>query len=363
MPRRDVRRALKWLLGGSLFIAASGVAALIVPPPVAVTRQFAIWWAPWLLTDYMEVPRGARDYLVNATRKLGSTYVQYGIASAFRTRHAPPRSASDVDRLVTYLVPLREVLLNQSEVPHAPANWSTLVSGLGFCDQMNAMAANVLAGAFPQAQIVALADTATPAQHTVGRVWSRERRAWLYFDIWAGIVVFHFDTTGVPRFLVRRPGHPSSLPPGLAPILEREYSLAQSGRPFNEYPRSFGRYLFNKLRRDALTLRLLSAEPSGVSSVITGEPSPNYTLRASPGLRRAYLRARLDHVLGDVQEAKSAFIRLQRIAGAEHSALRRAAALFAQRIEAAERGQAEAALLFLNVGPFAPRQSARSLVR
>ncbi|MDP9348985.1 MAG: hypothetical protein M3P24_07580, partial [Gemmatimonadota bacterium] len=93
-------------------------------------------------------------------RKLLAAYVQHSLARHYRRLLVVPEGVTDVERLLAVLHPVRSALLTQMEIPHSPAGWQVFLAGVGYCDQVNGVAAEILASDFPAAQIFALIDPA-----------------------------------------------------------------------------------------------------------------------------------------------------------------------------------------------------------
>lgn len=108
---------------------------------------------------------------------------------------------------------------------------------------------------FDRAQIVALIDSAAGTGHTIGRVWSKREREWLYFDVWGPVTVFRLDSAGRPSMIVSRNMYPGAVDPVELAGLSRMYDFTAQGRVFNEYPSTLAAFFANRLGR-ARTARL-----------------------------------------------------------------------------------------------------------
>lgn len=308
-----------------LFVAAcvaiGGAIAFVgfVPLPLGLTRLLTLSTSDWILTDYVRAVKGPQTLLSNTFRKLLATYVQYNVVAGFRRTHEPRQELGDVERLVAFLVPLRRTMLNQVDVAHSPASWPTIVSGMGWCDQLNGMAANVLSRDFDHAQLIGLINTQNGDRHTIGRVWSKQRREWLYFDVWGSVVVFRLNDRQEPEVLKRVDPFQGSFPPHPAATVDAMYAFTAQGTVFNEYAPSFGGYLLAKVS-SALHRRSLSAvEPSGVTGATLVSPNapyagPDDTSMAAEG-RRLYIAARMDHLFGETAKARREYLAAARSGG------------------------------------------------
>lgn len=299
-----------------LYAIGLSIAALylvgVAHPPLRVTRALIRWNGPWMIQDFARGGKGAPSRLVIAARKLSAIYVQYQLAAAVQSRHHV--EGNDVERLVAQLRPLHAALLNQREVAHAPANWSTFLTGLGYCDQVNGVAANVLANEFDHSQLIAISDTLPEiAGHVIGRVWSKDRGDWLYYDVWNGLMVFAAHGGSPIAILAREPPSPDVMAPSEQLAIQRFYDLTALGWVMNEYPQSYGAYLFSKVRRDVRQRRVQSLAPTrsaGGGAVAPHKPLEDARSGDDRSFRVGYVEARLQQLLGDGAVARAAFSRL-----------------------------------------------------
>jgi hypothetical protein len=150
---------------------------LFVPPPRPVVRGLVNAFPTAVLTG--------SDADTGATRVFKRSlhlYVKSALA-AYVAEHLDVGGERDVAALLRVVEGVRAIMLNQIQVPHSAKAWSSIVSGLGYCDQINGAVAHVASHRFRRAQLYALYDAARKSSpHTIGRVWSDERRDWLYFD-------------------------------------------------------------------------------------------------------------------------------------------------------------------------------------
>jgi hypothetical protein len=326
-------RAARVLVAAMAIGLLTIVVVLYASPPTFVVRWVALSNADWLLSDYMEPARNRLSIVRNAARKITALYVQYGMAATFRDHHPISNVGDDADRIAGQLVALRRVMLNQSELPHRPGQWSPILSGVGYCDQMNAVAANVLGGEFEHAEIVGLANPVTKDEHTIGRVWSDRRAEWLYFDLWGDVAVFRLRGDGTPEMLASYQC-PTTVDSATRATVAGEYAFAAKGVPFNEYPETLGGFLIGRAKR-ALSRRTLdsfapiaAARALSVSGPTTSpQTSPSYT---PPAIRRAFADAQFALVAGRDQDAAKEFRSIA--AGDSLSVLGRASLMLADRV-------------------------------
>lgn len=292
-------------------VVAAALLLVAALPPVSG----AVLWRLALLADgWMEPlhgrPLAGRSALDRVTRKTLGTAEQYRLVASLRAAHPAAPALDDVARMVHYLVPLRRTVIAQWQVPHTPPSVAMALAGLGWCDQLNGLAAMTLAPDFGTVQIVGVIDPA--GAHSFGRVWSARRGAWLYFDVWGDeVTVFALDAARRPAYLARVPASLGMrLPPTTQPVLDRIYD--QAGRAFvhNAYPASFAGYMALKWR-SALrqtfgggeTAAPVSGDAVEVAAVRRAEAPP--PPRADSGDVREYLLARRSHFAGDTAAARA----------------------------------------------------------
>lgn len=321
-----LRRA--WLPGA----AALGLAAMLlfVPLPRAATRWLALTNASWLLTRYT----GNESRAVEAGRRLMGIWVQQSLVAHMHRAQQIPAGGDDAWRVAARVLAANRVVASQVALPHWPVNSPTIVSGLGWCDGVNGVAANLLSWDFGRAQIVGVADPVTGAGHSFGRVWSAQYRDWLYFDIWSDEVVVFRSRPGRPaEYLVR------DLPFGRhdrdaaeRAKLARIYDAAHGGWAHNEIRPTLGGYLALKLRQ---TLERRGHTPAAAPPATPVEQPPAPQEFNSPNTSPAnetYLAARIDHVLGDTAAARRGYAEVVRREGGPRTTFGRAAELFSGRL-------------------------------
>lgn len=257
----------------ALLLVAAGITALFVPPPRPVLRWLVVSSAPILLDDYAAAPDGR---LVGAAKKVIRLYTNVAVAAHVADRAIDER-ASDEEILKRLLIEARMLVLTPrppGQIRYPTASWPALFSGLGYCDQVNALVCRMAAHHFPKAELVALYDPAThTSPHTIGRVWSEERGEWIYFDAtYAEAVLFTRDEAGERRSL------PS---PEIALMRERPdapkgiYDL--TGWTMSAFSSTFGMYVVDRL------VDRLSKDVGGADEdVAVAESTPATTAEQSP---------------------------------------------------------------------------------
>jgi len=297
-----VKRWRRWIGIAVPFTATAGW-LLFVTPPRQVLTGLVNHFPTAVLSGSEADTRVTRVFKRSLQLYIGSALASY---LAARIEAA---GESDEAILLRIMERVREVVLNQRQVPHAARTWSSLVSGLGYCDQINGEAAHVASHHFPRAQIYALYDAVRQSSpHSIGRVWSDTRRDWLYFDASADKpVIFSKDGDGVPAFVAMR-GHATA---SRGRVAEDVYSLP--GWVMNEYRPSVAGQIAVALSAgffhpgtpavDAGNRDGGAKSPPPAMSGPT--PSPQPADPAPPAFddsvferaARAYAAARLDHLL------------------------------------------------------------------
>lgn len=240
------RRRLRWGLVWASVLLAAGAVLSFVPPPRFVLRSIVERSSGWLMAG----DGGRLEGLVRA-------YVYTGLAAHIA---APilEEPGQDEEILFRMMAEVRRAMISASrKTTYSPAHWPALIAGVGYCDQINGAVCSVAARHFPKTELIGLYDPATlQSPHTIGRVWSKRRGEWLYFDaFYREPVIFTRDAGGQPRF-IRLPESTSTVsrrevaPPGI-------YEL--DGWTFAEFPSTFGMYAFNRVR--ARFVRVPTVEP------------------------------------------------------------------------------------------------------
>lgn len=225
----------------SLVVATilAGVGALFVAMPLPVLRTMSRLAAPAIMQGNSTTEGGAKM----AAARLVGAYVNTSLAAHIADR-VTAGAGSDEEALFRIVSTVRDHVLNQSQFDHIPRAWPVLVSGVGYCDQINGAVAIIAARRFAQAQLYAAYDRklmTTP--HTVGRVWSLQRGDWLYFDAFYDVpLIFTKAADGTPQFLkggaakpVARRGTP------------RYSAYALPGWVIAEFKPTFAAYLWNRV--------------------------------------------------------------------------------------------------------------------
>jgi hypothetical protein len=313
MTSARTRRIARFSLAGVLatvLAAGLAVALLSITPPRPVARRILLTISDRVLFAPDETQRARY-----AVHKVLGMYLEYMIAGKMaRTAAARSDLHDDVARIAYVLSRANVRMISADEIPHSSQDWPVLVAGVGYCDQVNAAVCRILAHSFPRAQLFALHDPATGASpHTIGRVWSNERKEWLYFDAFYAQVVFRRTAGGGIEILSNVDNGPN------AEVLSY-YRLG--GWVMSEYPSTFPAFLANsicKRRRSAPTpeeqppqtasapaLPVTPAPTTPVQPVnVVSLPVPDEA--ASRRVAQTYVRARADDLFGDPNDAKKGY--------------------------------------------------------
>lgn len=267
---------------------------LFVPPPRLITRGLAAMSSSRLMNG-PEVVDGRIS--ANVTRVLGA-YIQMSLAHEI-SDDIVARTGKDEYVLHQMMLVVRDKVLNQIQFDHIPRSWPVLVTGAGYCDQINGAVAMIAAQHFPSSQIYSLYDpTHKTTPHTIGRVWSPQRNEWLYFDaFFSRPIIFTKDRAGRPHFLPL----PASrvIPSRGEPQLEL---FALNGWVLTSFKKGFVPYLLSRASV-AQTAPPEKAAPA-LDSYYTAPPAPvpvstRVSDPAFDKLSRKFVLTRIDDLLGE----------------------------------------------------------------
>jgi hypothetical protein len=309
-------RRLKVIAALGILALMAGAFVLFVTPPPMLIKQVAISSSAWLMAG--SVPSDGPVTRL-AKRFLGA-YIQTSIAGNL-VKPVETSRESDEQVLHRIMVIVRSKTFNHLQFGHAPQTWPILVSGAGYCDQINAAVATLAAHRFPRAEVFAMWDPVKKTSpHTIGRVWSPQKNDWLYYDaFFAEPVVYTMDAKG-PHFLradasaiIPKRGQPDA---GL-------YELG--GNPMGNFTPTFAGYVASRLKsggvKNAATaentavalnvqraLQIEAREESvdaeakakAVAALIPeASVSADEKERAFESIAKAFVTARMDHVFGE----------------------------------------------------------------
>jgi hypothetical protein len=248
-----MRRLSRKVTVAILLALSSVIIAIIlfVPPPGPVLQWIITSSAPLLLdgTDANETR------ITTLSKKVIRAYTNVATAS-YLARRVIAQGGTDDEILGRMMAEAREIVINPREpeqIRHDTTRWPALLSGVGYCDQLNAIVCRIAAHHFPKAQLVGLYAQNRRTPHTIGRVWSKQHKDWVYFDaFYAKPVMFTRDAAGMPRFL---PTPGAKVMPSREVISLSIYRLP--GWALSEFPSTFGMYIVD---------RILKGDPEAASA-------------------------------------------------------------------------------------------------
>ena len=280
-----------------LFLGSLAVVVFIWPP-LQVVRLITLASSRWILTDY-----DAGGGLHADGRKVIASWLSNAYAARLAEEIDATGARDDVQRIEQAVRKVQLHILTGDQVPHDPSSWPVLISGIGYCDQINSVVCRILVHWFPRAEIFALYDPAIKSfPHTVGRVWSPTRREWLYFDA----------TYDRPLIYRRKsPGEIEILNPHAAvfdttrlhPVSVSLYAL--DGSVMNAYQPSYFAWVFSRAVKPVVPPQETVVTPSSPSPPVpeSRTPVPPTNDAVFSKIRSEYLEARIDDLCGDEREA------------------------------------------------------------
>ncbi|HEX7807375.1 MAG TPA: hypothetical protein VF608_01575, partial [Thermoanaerobaculia bacterium] len=277
----------------------------------------------------LEGPKADESRIKGAGKRLLRAYTNVSMAYYLADR-AMQAGGSDEVVLGNMMAEVRTMVINPrraDQIRHSTAVWPALLSGVGYCDQLNAIVCRMAAHHFSKAELIALyLPDGQMSPHTVGRVWSKERNDWLYFDaFYKNPVIFTRAPNGSPRFLSTYAGDVMPTRESVSPTI---YGL--QGWKLSDFRSTFGMYLFDRvLMRDSESVAEMPAAkptrpqtspnvfPTPVATATNGailaaRPAELITEQVSPtgdrvpvrqcdvfrSVTRAYAAARVSHLFG-----------------------------------------------------------------
>jgi len=311
------QRRNRWiLLTGSIAASVAGLFAVVaffgIPTPIVHSLiRLSAGCSTGLQNDPDRIVRHGSD--CSFTRKFLNNYARHAFIARLNERLPKvPGSFDDVQKLRYYLRAAAELLVSQTDADTVPPNCDLFTLGFGYCDQVNGAAAILLSHHFKNSQAYALVDANGVSPHTIGRVWSDQRKDWLYYDIWptdkliftyggGSITVLDHDT----RFM--DPSRASTKErPTASRSMQEVYRLIVRGFVLIESEPSFGRYVLNRTRWHVARF----VEGIFSTSASTNAAGQNTGNSSAPVAREfllpcSFIDARFAHILGDRQKAKN----------------------------------------------------------
>ena len=236
----------------------------------------------------------ARSILSRLQRRL----LQYTIIRELHDREKTPipqTALEEIKGLENTLLTFRTYVRTQSEIPHRMLAGPAIVTGLGWCNQINEDAAIWLAQEFGACEVVAVYDLETKVGHTIGRVKSRFDGQWIYFDAWPSRpCLFKITQHGTLDYLTSRT-EPTT--PERDMDFQRLDALAAQSPITGTFPRNYVGYLAARLTRNEDTR---VAEAGTIKAEKLFPPADRNQLRI-------YVEARVAHLKGFQSKAKSLY--------------------------------------------------------
>jgi hypothetical protein len=305
-------RKLRWV---KAILAVAGcfgltIVCLSINPPQSLLRVLMRANSSHLLAAHPSL-----SPLAGPIQRLVPTYFEFALAARIAARVAAHGDTDDVARIDYALRRVQIRVLNGIQVPHDSRSWPPLVAGIGYCDQVNGAACEILAHFYNRPELYAFYD---PVQnispHAVGRVWSKSRQEWLYFDAFCDRpVVFRRRADQSIEIL----NHPQvTFPARKQPPLDA-YRL--SGWVLNRYSATYPKYLIYKAYSaafgDAEGPIPVTESAVNAAAPAAGPPVETPTADAGPKadaglytrIASAYVRARADDLLGSRDQAKERY--------------------------------------------------------
>jgi hypothetical protein len=279
---------------------------------------------------------------ISASKRLFALWMEQNIISQMYSAH-PSTAQDDATRIGMRLVTLRSALLSQLELHHDVPEAPVEIAGIGWCEGLNGVAAILLSHEFDNAELVTLKGPSQVAGdgHSFGRVWSLQYNDWLYFDIWSGeVAVFRNKRGQRAQYLFRQ------IPKGLIPqaSLDMEklhwfHDRAKLAVTQNQLQPTLGGYLGNRIANyfDHGFTAPESAAALIAIPVSVKAPSEKQIKRFenTTSASQSYVHARLAQLLGNTNVARQYYQKVANMDVNQNSTYVNAAAMFVQRLDAA----------------------------
>ena len=236
----------------------------------------------------------------SVTWRLERRLVQYTIIRELHGRTAglaPTTAIEEIEALKNSLLAFRSYVRTQSEIPHRMLDCPAIVSGLGWCNQINEDAAIWLAQEFGVCYVVAIYDPETKKGHTIGRAKSRFDGQWIYFDAWPPKpCLFKVTQQGTADYLpAKTAAAAASALPERDMDFQRLDALAAHSPITGTFSRNYVGYLASRLTRHEDT------------RVVEAGTIESKELVMSADQLRIYVEARVAHLQGSQSKAISLY--------------------------------------------------------
>jgi hypothetical protein len=232
--------------------------------------------------------------------RLERRFIQYTIIRELHDRMglrlAPATAQDEIEAMRNGLLAFRSYVRSQSEIPHRMLDCPAIVSGLGWCNQINEDAAIWLAQEFDVCYVVAIYDSKTKLGHTIGRVKSRIDGQWIYFDAWPAEPCL-FKVTLEGKLDYQPPAADVTATPERDVDFQFLDALAEHSPITGTFPRSYFGYLAARMSRnnDSRTV-----EEGTIDTEKLLPPADHDQLRI-------YVKARMAHLKGDQSKAMTLY--------------------------------------------------------
>ncbi len=309
------------------------------PLPRPVIYFIAEHAGGWLINQQNDRYAGASGFV----KRLVSLKVEQSVVAHLHDREIQPADIDDVAMMRNRLAQIKPLLANQIEVPHETILSSSVLTGLGKCTGVNASAALLLAHDFGRVDMIAVDGDSPDNGHSFGRAWSKQRKQWLYFDIWSPqIQIFTAEPARV-TYLLREPAVLSPADSLAAQRTKPMHEMAFGGHVRAQVQTTFGSYIWYRLNNfiDHGTTWEIDNRPATqlLTNPLQFEPQSagSNSWSASPN---TYLTARLDQIFGNDASARQRYLRVRKTPGSSHAAFDAAATVFASRLATPDKPQA-----------------------
>jgi hypothetical protein len=326
------KQRLRWrALVAGLALVLLAWQILFRPLPKSVMYFIAEHAGGWLINQQNGRYSGGAGFI----KRLVSLKMEESVIAHLHGRKMHAEKIDDVALLHGRLAQIKPMLASQMEVPHETIVSSSVLTGLGRCTGVNAAAALLLAHDFSRVDMIAVDGDAPDNGHSFGRAWSKQRKQWLYFDIWSPQIQIFTATPAGVSYLLREPSVLSDDDTLAAQRTQPMHEMAYGGHVRAQIQTSFGGYIWYRLNNyinhgstweidnrpaTQLLIHRLPVEPDlAVSNSWSASPS-------------TYLMARLDQILGGDASARQRYLRVSNAANTNSSAFDAAASVFAGRL-------------------------------
>jgi hypothetical protein len=311
-----------------IFIASCVVYISLFSLSANVTQKL-IYWSYGNPNDHHSLVEEVNS--LEIFKKPLTNLIEHSLIENVIDRRFTDGSTGDIEKIKERLVYLKSLFLSSYQTDHVPDSIPSILSGVGYCDQLNGVAAHLLAQVFERSELFALYDPVNrTSPHTVGRVWSEEEKQWIYFDIWTEETII-FTIKGDE--VVIRSRVSDIFKPQLRPNpypAEEWYGFTKDGFVLTEYSSTFALCLLKKLKRQA---HIYYSSFSLLQNIVP-KPGSDHSI-----IRKTFLQARVNQILGNMKEAQRQYSKVLLYTpdetGRESSYYWQASSIFAKRLESA----------------------------